>query len=182
LKQSVFIVGSDINTKTIDITTRPITVGNTIYNVNTSSKSFDLPIQKSTEREIFDYMDTTTLSQLENAPSSGTLAAPASTLPTEYQEPSEETPSPAPEEPSVSEFTEEEPLPVPPSSNPLPTASTETEEPTPSETQLPAPSTETSTEIASEMPSEPEKSEEASAVAVPPAGEEAPMEFEEFVE
>jgi hypothetical protein len=57
LKQSVFIIGGDINTKTINITTRTIEIGNTPYTVNTSSKQFALPLQKSTEREIFDYID-----------------------------------------------------------------------------------------------------------------------------
>jgi hypothetical protein len=57
LKQSVFIIGENIDTKTINIATRTIEVGNTAYTVNTSSKRFELPIQKSTEREIFDYID-----------------------------------------------------------------------------------------------------------------------------
>jgi hypothetical protein len=57
LKQSVFIIGGDIDTKTINIATRTLEVGNTSYTVNTSSKRFELPIQKSTEREIFDYID-----------------------------------------------------------------------------------------------------------------------------
>ena len=57
LKQSLFIIGGEIDTKTINITTRSIEIGNTSYIVNTSSKQFSLPIQKSTEREIFDYID-----------------------------------------------------------------------------------------------------------------------------
>ena len=64
LKQSVFIIWGDINTKTITIDTRVVEVGNTPYTVNTSSKRFEVPLQKSTEREIFDYIDIEAL--LEN--------------------------------------------------------------------------------------------------------------------
>ena len=66
LKQSIFIIGSDIDTKTINITTRNIQVGNTSYLVNTSTKQFSLPIQKITEREIFDYTDIEKLFSQQN--------------------------------------------------------------------------------------------------------------------
>ncbi|MDR0608106.1 MAG: hypothetical protein LBG52_07390 [Candidatus Peribacteria bacterium] len=65
LKQSIFIIGADIDTKTITISTRTIDAGNVSYAVNTSSKQFSLPIQKTTEREIFDYIDVTSLLQLD---------------------------------------------------------------------------------------------------------------------
>lgn len=56
LKQSVFIIGADINTSSLDISTRDITIGNLSVPVNSSTKQFNLPIQKNTEREIFDYV------------------------------------------------------------------------------------------------------------------------------
>ncbi|MDR0860192.1 MAG: hypothetical protein LBO09_04365 [Candidatus Peribacteria bacterium] len=68
LKQSVFIIGADIDTKTIAISTRNIEMGNTSYTVNTSSKQFNLPIQKATEREIFDYIDVDSLLNLDQPP------------------------------------------------------------------------------------------------------------------
>ncbi|MBO4203257.1 hypothetical protein J5893_00190 [bacterium] len=57
LKQSIFIIGTEIDTKTLDISKRKITIDNINYIVNTSSKQFNLPIQKNMEREIFDYTD-----------------------------------------------------------------------------------------------------------------------------
>jgi hypothetical protein len=76
LKQSIFIIGADIDTKTITISTRTLDAGNVSYTVNTSSKQFNLPIQKTTEREIFDYIDIESLLQLDQ--------------PTEKAEPNEE--------------------------------------------------------------------------------------------
>jgi hypothetical protein len=56
-------------------------MGNTTYTVNTSSKTFDLPIQKTTEREIFDYIDLSTL--LQALSTGGELKLPE--VPAEYQ-------------------------------------------------------------------------------------------------
>ncbi|MBB1578880.1 MAG: hypothetical protein HG424_002740 [candidate division SR1 bacterium] len=57
LKQSTFIVGKAIDAKDIRVTSKPITIGGSKYMVNNSVKTFTLPIQKNTEREIFDYVD-----------------------------------------------------------------------------------------------------------------------------
>ena len=57
LKQSTFIVGKAIDAKDIRVTSKPITIWDSKYMVNNSVKTFTLPIQKNTEREIFDYVD-----------------------------------------------------------------------------------------------------------------------------
>ena len=57
LKQSTFIVGKAIDAKDIRVTSKPITIWGSKYMVNNSVKTFTLPIQKNTEREIFDYVD-----------------------------------------------------------------------------------------------------------------------------
>ena len=57
LKQSTFIVGKAIDAKDIRVISKPITIWGSKYMVNNSVKTFTLPIQKNTEREIFDYVD-----------------------------------------------------------------------------------------------------------------------------
>lgn len=57
LKQSIFVIGAEINTKTLDIHQRKMVIDDIEYIVNTSSKQFNLPIQKHTAREIFDYLE-----------------------------------------------------------------------------------------------------------------------------
>ncbi|MDR0282269.1 MAG: hypothetical protein LBI53_02890 [Candidatus Peribacteria bacterium] len=65
LKQSFFVIGANIDAKTIAVTTKTVTVGNTTYTVLNSRKNFSLPIQKETEREIFNYIDDNALLELE---------------------------------------------------------------------------------------------------------------------
>lgn len=65
LKKSVFVLGNDVDAKTITVNTRNIIDGNTSYTVKTSQKAFSLPIQKSSEREIFDYINSSFLEKLE---------------------------------------------------------------------------------------------------------------------
>ena len=65
LKQSVFVLWADIDAKSITVNSRTITDGTNTYNVKTSSKDFSLPVQKSTEREIFDYINDDFLTQLQ---------------------------------------------------------------------------------------------------------------------
>ncbi|MCR5412925.1 MAG: hypothetical protein K6E76_08330 [Patescibacteria group bacterium] len=65
LKKSVFVLGNDVDAKTITVNTRNIIDGNTSYTVTTSQKAFSLPIQKSSEREIFDYINSSFLEKLE---------------------------------------------------------------------------------------------------------------------
>ena len=65
LKQSFFVIGANIDAKTIAVTTKTVTVGNTSYTVLNSRKNFSLPIQKETEREIFNYIDNNALLELE---------------------------------------------------------------------------------------------------------------------
>jgi hypothetical protein len=60
LKQSTFIVGKAIDAKDIKVVSKPITVAGRQFNVNNSVNTFTLPIQKTTEREIFDFIDTYT--------------------------------------------------------------------------------------------------------------------------
>ncbi len=57
LKQSKFILWKDITTKNIKVQPRTITIWSNQFNVNHSSMNFSLPIQKDTEREIFDFVD-----------------------------------------------------------------------------------------------------------------------------
>lgn len=57
LKQSTFIVGKAIDAKDIKVNSKKIEIGGSEYTVNNSIKTFNLPIQKETEREIFDYVD-----------------------------------------------------------------------------------------------------------------------------
>lgn len=57
LKQSSFIIWAEINTKEVNVETRTLSLGWLSSVVNYSSKDFTVPIQKDTEREIFDYID-----------------------------------------------------------------------------------------------------------------------------
>ena len=64
LKQSSFIIWADISTNEINVDTRTINLGGISRNVNYSSMNFSVPIQKSTEREIFDYIDIDSIKSL----------------------------------------------------------------------------------------------------------------------
>ena len=64
LKQSSFIIGAEINTREVNVETRSITLGWLTTYVNYSSKDFTVPIQKDTEREIFDYIDIDSIDKL----------------------------------------------------------------------------------------------------------------------
>lgn len=57
LKQSTFILGKAIDAKDVKVNAKKIEIGGSEYTVNNSVKLFNLPIQKETEREIFDYVD-----------------------------------------------------------------------------------------------------------------------------
>ena len=57
LKQSTFIVGKAIDAKDIKVVSKPITVAWRQFNVNNSVNTFTLPIQKTTDREIFDFVE-----------------------------------------------------------------------------------------------------------------------------
>ena len=57
LKQSSFIIWADINTKEVNVETLTLNQWNLSKKVNYSTMDFDVPIQKNTEREIFDYID-----------------------------------------------------------------------------------------------------------------------------
>ncbi len=58
LKQSKFILWESISTKSLDIKTKTLDIGSTQFIVNNSNKSFTLPIQKESQREIFDFIET----------------------------------------------------------------------------------------------------------------------------
>lgn len=60
LKQSTFIVGKSIDAKDFKVNPKQITVGGVKYTVNNSVRNFDLPIQKVTDREIFDFSESYT--------------------------------------------------------------------------------------------------------------------------
>lgn len=66
LKQSSFIIWADIDTKTISVDTREVTLWWISNIVNYSSQDFTVPIQKDTEREIFDYIDLDKVEKLAN--------------------------------------------------------------------------------------------------------------------
>ena len=57
LKQSSFIIWADINTKEVNVEARTQVLWGISRNVNYSTMDFTVPIQKDTEREIFDYID-----------------------------------------------------------------------------------------------------------------------------
>lgn len=80
LKQSTFIVGKAIDAKDIKVTSKQITVGWSKYTVNNSVKNFNLPIQKTTDREIFDFVESYTSSVAKNQPTSLSEADSPTTL------------------------------------------------------------------------------------------------------
>ena len=57
LKQSSFIIWANINTQEVNVEARTQTLWGISRNVNYSTMDFTVPIQKDTEREIFDYID-----------------------------------------------------------------------------------------------------------------------------
>jgi hypothetical protein len=57
IKQSVFVISENIDAKSIKITQKVIKIGSSVFTVNNSTMDFVLPIQKSSEREISDYID-----------------------------------------------------------------------------------------------------------------------------
>ena len=64
LKQSSFIIWSEINTKEINVDTRTLMQWGVSRTVNYSTMDFTVPIQKNTEREIFDYIDIDSMKKL----------------------------------------------------------------------------------------------------------------------
>ena len=50
-------MGKAIDAKDIKVSPKQVTIGGSKYIVNNSVKTFNLPIQNTTEREIFDFMD-----------------------------------------------------------------------------------------------------------------------------
>ena len=58
LKQSTFIVGKAIDAKNIKVAQKVVNVAWRQFNVQNSINTFTLPIQKTTEREIFDFIET----------------------------------------------------------------------------------------------------------------------------
>lgn len=64
LKQSSFIIWAEINTKEINVDTRTFTQWWISRPVNYSTMDFTVPIQKNTEREIFDYIDEDSMKKL----------------------------------------------------------------------------------------------------------------------
>jgi hypothetical protein len=61
LKQSIFVIGNTINVNKLNIQQKMFTVGDVQIPVSTSSMKFNLPLQWSSEREIYDYYDFATL-------------------------------------------------------------------------------------------------------------------------
>ena len=57
LKQSFFVIGDSINIDKLNIKQQNLTIWNIQIPVNTSFMTFDLPLQNSSEREIFDFYD-----------------------------------------------------------------------------------------------------------------------------
>ena len=57
LKLSKFIIWAEINASTMHVEPRTLEIWGITRNVNYSNKEFTVPIQKNTEREIFDYID-----------------------------------------------------------------------------------------------------------------------------
>lgn len=59
LKQSLFVIGDSINVNKLNIQKKDISLGDIQIPVSTSSMNFNLPLQNSSEREIYDFYDTT---------------------------------------------------------------------------------------------------------------------------
>ena len=59
LKQSLFVIGDSISVQNITVKDQNLTVWNVQIPIKTSSMSFNLPLQNSSEREIFDFLDMT---------------------------------------------------------------------------------------------------------------------------
>lgn len=57
LKQSLFVIGDSINVNKLNIQQKNVTIGEIQIPISTSSMNFDLPLQKPSEREIYDYYD-----------------------------------------------------------------------------------------------------------------------------
>ncbi len=57
LKRSRFIKGNEIKIPSLKSQSKKIKVGITEFLVNTISRSFELPVQKNAEREIYDFVD-----------------------------------------------------------------------------------------------------------------------------
>lgn len=83
LKQSTFIVGKAIDAKDIKVNPKQVTIGGSKYVVNNSIKNFSLPIQKGTEREIFDFVDRYTSDLQERAVETGEKIGPGGKVETE---------------------------------------------------------------------------------------------------
>ena len=64
LKQSTFVIGAEIDMHTVEVELRTLARGWFTTLVNYSSQTFTVPIQKNTEREVFDYIDVDKLLEL----------------------------------------------------------------------------------------------------------------------
>lgn len=86
LKQSTFIVGKAIDAKDIKVSPKQITIGGSKYTVNNSVKNFNLPIQKTTDREIFDFVEKY-IPKVQNNMENKEINASLSSRETSYLEP-----------------------------------------------------------------------------------------------
>lgn len=86
LKQSTFIVGKAIDAKDIKVSPKQITIGGSKYTVNNSVKNFNLPIQKTTDREIFDFVEKY-VPKVQNNMENKEINASLSSRETSYLEP-----------------------------------------------------------------------------------------------
>ncbi|MFA5747968.1 MAG: hypothetical protein WC872_02530 [Candidatus Absconditabacterales bacterium] len=57
LKQSKFVIGENIDVKKLDIQQKTINIGGSNFSFNNSLMNFNLPLQKTVEREITDFVD-----------------------------------------------------------------------------------------------------------------------------
>lgn len=57
LKESIFIVGESIDIKKLDVENKVVQIGSQQFNIKNSQMTFSLPIQKSTQREISDFVE-----------------------------------------------------------------------------------------------------------------------------
>ncbi len=90
LKQSTFIVGKAIDAKDIKVSPKQITIGGSKYTVNNSVKNFNLPIQKTTDREIFDFVEKY-VPKVQNTMENKEINATLSSRGTSYLEPLQES-------------------------------------------------------------------------------------------
>lgn len=83
LKQSLFVIGENIDTKQLKIEPKIVQIWSTTFPVNTSSLSFVLPLQKNSQREISDFVLPKDAYLSQNTQTTGSLPSSINTWTTD---------------------------------------------------------------------------------------------------